>query len=128
MLCNLKLVFRGHPILYRFEFCREKLDDLAALGTDHVIVMLMFVIVFVVGAAVSETHFARESGFSQYFKGAIDSSLADRRVFLLDELIEILIREVVFSAEENAQNEVALGRAFQPVFLNVFEKYFLLFC
>lgn len=117
----------GHLILNCFEFCREELNDLAALGTDHVIVMLMFVMVFIVRATVAKAHFARESGFSQNLERAIDSSLADRWVFLLHESIKIFIREVFFGAQKNLQNEVALGGTFQPVLLNVLKKYFLLF-
>jgi hypothetical protein len=80
---NLKIVFGGHLILERFQFGREKLDDLAALRTDHVIVMLMFVVVFVVRASVAKAHFAREPGLGEDLERAIDGSLADGRVFFL---------------------------------------------
>src|SRR5687767_11614740 len=53
VLCDLKLVFGGHGVLDRFEFGREKLDDLAALGTDHVVVMLVFVVVLVMRASIA---------------------------------------------------------------------------
>jgi len=76
---------------------------------------------------IAEAHFASESGFSQYLECAINSSLADRRVFLLHESIKIFIREVFLGAQKNLQDEVALGGTFQPVLLNVFKKYFLFF-
>ena len=127
VLRNFKPVLCGHRILQRFEFRREKLDDLAALGTDHVIVMLMFVIMFVVRTSIAEAHFTGESGFSQNLERAIDGSLADGGVFLLHESIKVFIREVFFGAQKNIQDEVTLRRALQPVLLNVFKKDFLLF-
>src|SRR5215216_6491099 len=67
MLSNFKLMLGGHGILKRFELSRKELDDLAALRTDHVIVMLMFVVVFVVRASVAEANLPRQAGFSQQF-------------------------------------------------------------
>ena len=91
VLSNFKLVLRGHGILKRFELGRKELDNLAALRTDHVIVMLMFVVMFVVRAAVAEANFTRQARFGQQFQSAIDSSLANGRVFFFDELVEILV-------------------------------------
>jgi hypothetical protein len=81
MLRDLEIVFRGHFVLQRFKLGGEKLNDLAALRTYHMIVMLMFVVVLVVRASVAEAHFARESGVRQNFEGAINRRLPDRRVF-----------------------------------------------
>ena len=67
VLRNLKLMLGRHRVLDRFEFRREELDDLAAFRTDHVIVMLMFVVVFVVRASIAEAYFTRESGFGEDF-------------------------------------------------------------
>ena len=110
VLSNFKLVLRGHGILQRFELSRKKLDDLATLRTDHVIVMLVFVVVFVVCAPVAEANLTCQAGFGQEFQGAIDSGLTDGRVFFFDELVEIFVREVFFSTQKNIQNQVALRR------------------
>ena len=67
VLSNFKLMLRGHGILQRFELSRKELDYLATLRTNHVIVMLMFVIVFEVRAPVAEANLTREAGFSQEF-------------------------------------------------------------
>ena len=127
VLRNLELMLGRHRVLNGFEFRREELDNLAALRTDHVIVMLMFVVVFVVRAPIAEADFTRESGFSQDLQGSIDCGLANSWIFFLYELIKIFVRDVIFSAEENVEDEVALGGAFHPMFLNVFEEDFLLF-
>ena len=127
VLSNFKLMLRGHGILQRFELSRKELDDLATLRTDHVIVMLVFVVVLVVRAAVAKANLARQAGVSQEFQGAIDGSLTDGRIFFFDELVEIFVREVFFSAQKNIQNQVTLRRPLQPLFLDVFKKDFLLF-
>jgi hypothetical protein len=127
VLRDFEIMFGGHLILNRFEFGGEKLDDLAALGTDHVIVVLVFVIMFVMRAAVAEAHFARESGIGKDFEGAIDGRLADGRVFFFDELIEVFVREVLFGAQKDIQDQITLGRAFETFLLDMFKKDFLLF-
>jgi len=54
MLGDFEPVLCGHSVLYRFKFCRVKLNDLAAFGTDHVVVMFVFVIVLVVCATIAK--------------------------------------------------------------------------
>ena len=127
VLGNFKLMLRRHGILQRFELSRKELDDLATLRTNHVIVMLVFVVVFVVRAPIAEANLARQAGFGQEFQGAIDSSLTDGRVFFFDELVEIFVREVFFSTQKNVQNQVTLRRPLQPPSLDVFKKDFLFF-
>lgn len=127
MLRDLEVVFRGHFVLQGFEFGGEKLDDPAALRTDHVIVMLMFVVVLVVRTSVAEADFARESSIGQDLEGAVNGRLPDGRVFFFYELIEIFIREVIFRSQEDVEYEVTLGGTLEPLPLDVFKKDFLLF-
>ena len=61
MLGDLEPVFRRHRVLDRFELRGEELDDLPALGTDHVVVMLVFVVVLVMRAPVAEPHLTCEA-------------------------------------------------------------------
>src|SRR5688572_32550140 len=61
VLRDLEPVFRGHRVLERLEFSGEKLDDLSAFGTDHVIVVLMFVVVLVMSAPVAKPDLDRKS-------------------------------------------------------------------
>ena len=91
VLGNLETMLSRHRVLQRFEFRRKEFDYLAALRTDHVIVMLTFVIMFVMRAAVAKTNLARESRFGEQFERAINCRLPDGRVFFLDELIEIFV-------------------------------------
>ena len=89
MLSDFEAVLGSHRVLERFELSRKELNDLAALGADHVVVMLMFVVMFVVRAAVAEADFAREPGFGQELERAIDGRLADGRVFSLHQPVKI---------------------------------------
>jgi len=98
MLRDLKPVLGGHRVLDGFEFGGEELDYLAALGTDHVIVVLVFVVVLVVRAPVTEPNLACESSFSQEFERAVDGSLPDSGILFLHEAIEIFVREMFLGA------------------------------
>ena len=91
VLGNLETMLSRHCVLQRFEFRRKEFDYLAALRTDHVIVMLMFVVMFVVRPPVAEADFARESRFRKQLERAIHGRLSDGRVFFFNELIEIFV-------------------------------------
>ena len=127
MLSHFKLVLGGHLILNCFEFGRIELYDLSTLGADHMVVMLVFVIVFVVRAAVAKTDLARQTGVRQQLQSAIDSRMTDRWIFGLDQTIEVFAGEVLFGAQEHLENQIPLGCSLQSPLLDVFEKYFLLF-
>jgi hypothetical protein len=101
MLLHFKLVFCGHRILYGLEFGRKEFDDLAALGTDHMIVMLVFVVMLVMSSTISKTHFSRQPSVRQEFQGAIDGGLAHSRIFLLDEAIEVFTGKVFFDPQKD---------------------------
>jgi hypothetical protein len=127
VLSNFKPVLRSHSILKSFELGGEEFDDLATLRTDHVIVMLMFVVVFVVRASVAKAHFTRESGLGQNFQRSIDSSLTDGWIFFLHEAVEIFVGEMIFGAQEDIEDQLALRRTLESLPLDVFKKDFLLF-
>ena len=81
---------RGQLILQRFELGGKEFNDATTFGTNHVIVMLMLVIMFVMGEPIPEAHFAGQSGFREQLQGAIDSCLTDAGVYFLDQTIEVL--------------------------------------
>lgn len=120
-------MLRGHRVLNRFQLRGEEFDDLSALRTDHVIVVLMFVVMFVMGAAIAEPHFARQAGFCQKSKRAVNRRLAHACVAFPHELVKVLAGNVVFSAQKDVEDQIALGCALQTALLNVFFEYFLLF-
>jgi hypothetical protein len=127
VLRDLESVLRSHRILNSFQLCREELDYLSTLRADHVIVMLMFVLVFVVSASIAKANFARESGFGEKFERAIDGCLAHARIFLLYKSVQIFVGEMCLGAKEDVEDQVALSGALESLFLNVPKKDFLLF-
>ena len=54
-----------HCILNRLQLWGIELDDLSAFGTDHVIVMLVFVVMFVVRAPISKANLTCEPRLSK---------------------------------------------------------------
>lgn len=59
----MKPVLGSHRVLNPFQLCGKEFDYSATLRADHVIVVLMLVVVFVVCAVVAEADLAREPGF-----------------------------------------------------------------
>lgn len=109
MLLHLELVFCRHCILNRFEFRRVEFDDLAATGTNHVVVVLVFVIMFVVGEPVTEANLTSQPGLGKQFQSSVNGCLAYRGVFLVHKLVEIFAGEMFFSSQKNLKDQVALS-------------------
>ena len=120
-------MLRGHFVLDGFQLRRVKLNDLSALGADHVIVMLVLVVVLVVGAAIAETHFAGESRIGQKPERSIHRRLADVWILFAHEAMQVLTRHVTFGAQKDVENQLALGRTLETLLLDVLKKNFLLF-
>ena len=120
-------MFRGHRVLNSFQLRRVKLNYLSAVLADHVIVMLMLVIVFIVGAPIAETDFARQARVSQKSQRAVHGCLAHRGILLAHQTVKVLARDMTFRAQKDIQNKITLRRALQTLFLNVLEENFLLF-
>src|SRR2546425_6621929 len=121
MLRDLEAMLCRHRVLDRFEFSRKKLNDAAAFRADHVIVMLMLIVMFVVGATIAKANFTGQAGFSQKLQGPIDSRLPNARVIFLDQSVKVFAGKMRFRAQKDVENQIALGRAFEPSLLDVFE-------
>src|SRR5215210_324794 len=89
--------------------------------------MLVLIVVLVVCATVAKAHLARQSRLAQKLERAINSGLADGRVFFLHEPIKVFAGEMLLRAQKDIQDQVALRRALQASLLQVLKKYFLLF-
>ncbi len=108
MMSRLKAKAYGHLILQLLYVGRKELDHLAAIGADHMIVVFVIVMVFVVGLAVAETNLTRKAGLGQEFYRPIDRCQADRRIFPVYKAVEILAREMFFRPEECLKYQVTL--------------------
>ena len=124
---DLKMVFGSEFVLERFKLGGKEFNDPATLLTNHVVVMLVLVVVFVVSDPVAEAHFAGQPGFGEKFQSAIDGCLPDAGVFLFHQKIEVFAGKMLFHAEKRIQNQVALGSALEPLLLDMLEENFLLF-
>src|SRR2546421_9967886 len=62
VLRHFKPVPRSHGVLDRLEFGGKEFDDLSATRTDHMVMVLMFVLMLVMRAAVTEPDFSGEAG------------------------------------------------------------------
>ena len=80
-------MLRGHGILNCFELCGKEFNYFPTLRADHVVVVLMFVLMFVVSAAIAEANLACKSCFREELERAVDGCLTHARVFLLNEPI-----------------------------------------
>ncbi len=127
VLSNLEMVLRRDLVLERFQFGGKEFDDATALGTNHVIVMLMLVIVFVVSEPIAKADFAGKPGFCEKLQGPIHRGLAYACIFFFHQSIQIFTGKVLLHAQKHIQDQVALGRALEPLPLNVLEKNFLFF-
>ena len=127
MLGYLKAMLCGHRILKSFQLRREELYDSPTLRADHVIVVLMLVIVFVVGDAIAKANFARESRFGQKFQRAVNGGLTNGRVFLSDKAVKVFAGKMLLRAQKQIKNQVALSRALESLLLDMGEKNFLFF-
>ena len=63
VLRDLEMMLGSEFLLKLLKLLGIEFDNPATLGADHVIVMLMLVVVFVVRASVAEANFTREAGF-----------------------------------------------------------------
>ena len=114
--------FVRHLVLQVFDVRRKELDHLPAFGTDHVIVVLVIVVMFVVCLVVTKTNFPRQPGFRQKFKSSVNGRVTHRLVFLLDKPVEVFASQMCFGSKKDLEDEVALAGAPKAGFLDVVEK------
>lgn len=128
VMCRLKSKVVRHLVLKRFDLLGKEFDHLAAFGADHVIVMSVFEMMLVIGLVVAEPNLASKAGLGKELERAVNSRMADRRILLLHEEIEIFAGQVVLGTQENLHDQVSLRGAAEPGLLNVGVKdlFFLL--
>lgn len=101
MLGRLKPVLCGHCVLNRLELGGKKLDDLSTFGADHVVVVLMLVVMLIVGATVAKANFARQARLRQKLERSINRGLANSRVVLLHQPVEIFAGHMLFGPQKH---------------------------
>lgn len=125
--CRVKTVIRGDFVLFILDLFAVKLYQLAALGADQMVVVLVVVKVFITRAPVAQTLFARQPAFDQKLERAVNSREADGRVFDFDNVIQVFGAEMAFGFEKNVEYQLALRGLFEPGAPEMFKEYLFLF-
>ena len=82
-MCGLEIKVVRHLILKRLDLRRKKLDYPTAFGADHVVMVLMFEVMFVVGFVVAKADLTGEAGLGEQFQSAVNSRMSHCRILFL---------------------------------------------
>jgi len=91
------------------------------------VVMLMFVVMLIVRAPVTEAHFTSQTGIRQKPQRSVNGSLSNGWILFADQPMEIVSRKVALRAQKDFKNKIALRGTLQAFLLNVLQENFLLF-
>ena len=83
-----------------FHFVGKEFDRSATFSADHMVMAPPVVLVLVTGDAVVKRNFAGEAAFGQQFESAVDGGVTDAGIFLLDEAMKFVGRQVVAGFEK----------------------------
>ncbi len=92
--------FVRHLVLQGLDIGREEFNDLAALRADHVVVMLVIVVMFVVGLIVAEPNLAGESRLGKKLERSIHGCMADRGILLLNYPVKVVRGQVFLGTQK----------------------------
>ncbi len=98
---------RGHLLLETLDVRTHKLENVAAVFADHVVVMLA-VPVGLEAAASLEFKLARKPRLLKDPESPVDGRAGDLGVFLLDQAQEIVHRHVPLRLQEDVEDDLAL--------------------
>ena len=124
---KLESEFVCHLFLQGLDLCRNKFDHLAAFSAYHMIVMLMLKVMLIVRLVIPKTDLARETCLGKKFERSVNGRMAYGWILLLNKPVEILAGEMILGTQEDLQDQIALRCSTQSRFLNVLQKYLLLF-
>lgn len=117
-----KAKVRRHLILQVLDLLRKELNDLSAFSADHMVVVLVIEMMFVVGLVVAKTHFASQAGVSKKFECSVNRRMAYRRIFPMHQEIEVFTRKVLLCLKEYLEDQISLGCPSQSSALNMLKK------
>src|SRR5690606_30947210 len=108
----------GEDLLQPLDAVVVKLDDLAAVVADQMIVVIVGALVreLVAGLSVAEVALGGDAALREELEGAVDGGVADLRLLLTHAGEELLDRDVLWrlagALEERLRDDAALvGRA-----------------
>lgn len=98
VMCRFEPKVACHLVLKLFYGSRKELYDATALGADHMIVVLVIVMMFVIGLVITKADLASKAGLGQKTQGAIYGRQPDRGVSLVDKAVQVLACKVLLGA------------------------------
>ena len=122
VMCRFESKVARHLVLKRLDVCRKELDHLTAIGTDHVIVMLVVVMMFVVGLVIAEPDLACEACLGKQFESTINGGESDRGVDLVNEAVQVLAGKVFLGAKKDLKDEITLAGTPQACRLDMLKE------
>lgn len=114
---------RGSLILEMLDLFGDEFDHEPASRADHMIVVRVVVMVFVIGLVVAKSDLAGESRLRQQPQRPIDRRMADRCILFLNEPVKVLDRQVFLSSKERLHYQLTLIGTPQAGRLNMFKEY-----
>lgn len=117
-----------HLILQSLDLGRVELDHTAAVSADHVVVMLMVIVMFVIGLVVAKTDLTGKARVGQQLERSIDRSLTDVWIQPLDQLIKVFAGQMLLGTQKRLEDKIALGGTTKTGALQMLEKHFLFLC
>lgn len=113
------VIFLSDFLLKLTDFLGKELHRAAAVGANHVVMAAPIVLVLIAGNAIMKGDFAGESTFGEQLERAINSGIADTRIFFLHQAMKFVGREMVAGFKESAQNRIALRRLLEANLLQM---------
>lgn len=110
-------------ILQVLDLGRKEFDHQTTGRTDHVIVVFVLKMVFVVCLVVAEADLAGQAGFCQQFERTINRRVADRWVAAADTVVEVLDGHVRFRPQERFHYQITLLRPAKTESPDVLEEH-----
>jgi hypothetical protein len=114
MMGRLKAIGRRNLVLFLLDQFAVEFDQLATIGTDQVVVMLVIELVLVPAPTVAQPFLTRQTTLPQQFERSIDRRETDRRIFRFDLLVEIFGTEMALGLEKDAEDQVTLTSPLVP--------------
>jgi hypothetical protein len=114
MILNGEAKFPGDLFLQRLDLTVFKLDDLPAVGADHMIVVPLAGGVLEERAPLAELTLVGKASLLQQFQGPIDGDEPDPAVAAADSAVQSLGANVGVGGKEGPGDQLALAGGLQP--------------
>lgn len=110
----------GDALLFLFDCFGLEFDNGSARAAHEMVVVL--VLRLIPGDAIVKVPLFRKASFDQELHGAIDGGVADSRVIVANDPVELFAGDVSALIQKNLENYLALPRALEMVGLQIIRQ------